>query len=79
MAAHRRLLTRGGAEQDLDDHAVEPLSVQLPVASVDPDLAETQRASEREARLVLREDPAEQLPVAARLALLDERREGGPP
>ena len=42
---------------------------------IDPDLAEAERAAERQARLVLGEDPADELPVAARLTLDDQRLE----
>src|SRR5207253_4638896 len=41
------------------------------------DLAEAERAAEREARRVLGEDPRDELPEAALLRLRDERRHGG--
>src|SRR4051794_6677756 len=60
------------ADQLLHHHAVAPLAVQPRVAPVHADLAEAEHAAQRKARLVLGEDPAEQLPVAAPLALLGE-------
>src|SRR5215211_4299229 len=75
----RTALKPGLTEQQLDDHAVAPLAVELAVAAVEPDLAEAERPAEREARFVLGEDPAHELPVPAALALLDQRRERRPP
>src|SRR4051794_18157507 len=81
---HRRLasvaadLNRRVAEQALDDHDVAPLAVEARVPAVDADLAEAERGAEREARLVLREDAADELPEAAPLRLLDQAAEQDP-
>ena len=56
------------AEQELDDDDVAPLSVEPRVPPVDADLAEAEGAAEGEARLVLGEDAANELPEAAGLA-----------
>src|SRR5207249_3087523 len=55
--------SRGVAQEELDDHAVAPLAVERAVPAVDAHLTKAERTAEREAGLVLREDPADELPV----------------
>src|SRR4029450_11748823 len=55
-----------------DDHAVQPAAFQAAVFLVDADLPEPERAAERAARRVEREDAREELPVSASPRLVDE-------
>ena len=70
-------------EQELDDDDVAPHAVESGVASVDADLAEAELPAKDKARLVLREDPADELPEAARAGLCGQRLQrdatGAPP
>jgi hypothetical protein len=52
------------AEQELDHDDVAPLAVELSMPMVQADLTEAEAAAERQARFVLGEDPADQLPEA---------------
>src|SRR3954453_1304392 len=70
--------TRSLADQLLDDDAVAPLAVELPVAFVDSDLPESDGSHEREARRVVDEDPRHELPAAPRDPGVLERRERDP-
>lgn len=63
---------RGVAEQPLHDHAVAPFAVELRVASIHADLAKAEGATESQARGVLGEDAADELPMTAPLALVDQ-------
>ena len=70
----------GLAEQPLDEHAVAPLAVELPVAALDPDLVEACRAVDGAARRVRGEDPRGELVVAGvgrrRAEALEQRPAG---
>jgi len=56
-------VTLAGAvtEQSLDDHAIAPAAVQLPVPPMNPDFLETEPFQKGTARSVLRKHPAGEL------------------
>src|SRR5437763_16789098 len=64
--------------KQLHDHGVLPFPPQLRMPPIHPHFTEPERPAQRKARRVLREDPAEQLPVAARLAFGHERLQRRP-
>src|SRR5262249_36595160 len=63
-ARRRRLsasLGRALTEQSLDDHAVKPAAIQLPMAPMNPDFLETEAFQKGAAGRVLGKDPAGKL------------------
>src|SRR5689334_23873054 len=59
-------------DKQLNDHRVHPLPTQFRVPLIHAHLSEAKRSAQSKARLVLRKDAADQLPVTARLAFADQ-------